>query len=185
MDDPAFSAFVTELMLKEIAPAIPYKLPLHEAREFGLRVLDRFRNPHIQHQWISITMQYSSKIRMRDIPVLLEHYKHQDEPPPHFVLGFAAYLLFMQAVKKEQDTWKGVFRGQFYPINDDKAGLFFELWQQHSPSEVVTMVLRDKSLWGADLTRLNGFEAAVRQQLDVLMNKGAATALAQTKKNIV
>jgi tagaturonate reductase len=185
MDDPAFSAFVTDLMLKEIAPAIPYKLPLHEAREFGLCVLDRFRNPHIQHQWISITMQYSSKIRMRDIPVLSEHYRHHDEPPQHYVLGFAAYLLFMRAVKKEQDVWKGMFRGQYYPINDDKAGLFFELWQQHSPSEVVTMVLQDKSLWGSDLTGLNGFEAAVRQQLDTLMNKGAAAALAKTKKNIV
>ncbi len=82
MDDAAFSAFVSDLMLQEITPAIPYELPLQEARDFGLSVLDRFRNPHIQHQWISITMQYSSKMKMRVIPVLLEHYRHQGEPPP-------------------------------------------------------------------------------------------------------
>ncbi len=74
MDDPAFSAFVTDLMLKEIAPSIPYDLPLRDAMDFGIQVLDRFRNPHIQHQWISITMQYSSKMKMRDLPVLLKHY---------------------------------------------------------------------------------------------------------------
>jgi tagaturonate reductase len=165
MDDPAFAAFVADLMLKEIAPSIPYKLPIQEAREFGLQVLDRFRNPQIQHQWVSITMQYSSKMKSRVIPVLLEHYKHHDDPPPHIVLGFAAYLLFMRAEKKE--GW------------DDRAGYYVELWGTSSPSEVVTRALGDQSLWGTDLTRLNGFEEAVRQQLDILMEKGAVTALAQ------
>ena len=42
---------------------------------------------------ISITMQYSSKMKMRDIPVLLEHYRHRDTVPERFSLGFAAYLL--------------------------------------------------------------------------------------------
>ena len=130
-----------------------------------MRVLDRFRNPNLQHQWISITMQYSSKMKSRVIPVLLEHYKHHDEAPPHIVLGFAAYLLFMRAEKKE--GW------------DDKAGYFAHLWTKHEPSEVAMVAMSDKSLWGADLTRLPGFADGVREQLDILMNKGAATALAK------
>ena len=167
MDDAAFSSFVADLMLKEIAPNIPYELPLSEARDFGLKVLDRFRNPHIQHQWISITMQYTSKIRMRVVPVLLKHY--QPTPPPHMVLGFAAYLLFM--------------RGQSGPVTDDRAGYFKDLWQKE-PSEVVKTALSDQGLWGADLTDVPGFEEGVREGLDMLMNKGAAAALAQlnTKK---
>jgi tagaturonate reductase len=164
MDDPGFAAFVTDLMLKEIAPAIPYRIPMEEAREFGLRVLDRFRNPHLQHQWMSITMQYSSKMKSRVIPVLLEHYKKHDQPPPHIALGFAGYLLFMRSEKKE--GW------------DDKAGYYFELWQGRSPAEVVKGALGNMSLWGADLTTLKGFEAAVFEQLGILMDKGAATALA-------
>jgi tagaturonate reductase len=177
MDDGAFAAFVTDLMLKEIAPAIPYRLPLQEAQDFGLRVLDRFRNPHIQHQWLSITMQYSSKIRMRDIPILLEHYRQRAKPPEHFALGFAAYLLFMRAVKEEAGVYKGEFRGQLYPINDDKAGYFYRLWQQEEPREIVNLVLKDSSLWGTDLTRLGGFASLVREELELLINKGAAAAL--------
>ena len=137
---------------------------MEEAREFGLRVLDRFRNPHLQHQWMSITMQYSSKMKSRVIPVLLEHYKKHDQPPPHIALGFAGYLLFMRSEKKE--GW------------DDKAGYYFELWQGRSPAEVVKGALGNMSLWGADLTTLKGFEAAVFEQLGILMDKGAATALA-------
>jgi len=166
MDDGAFSAFVCDLMLKEIAPNIPYEqLSLAEARDFGLKVLDRFRNPQIQHQWISITMQYSSKIKMRVVPVLLSHY--QTQPLPHIVLGFAAYLLFM--------------KGQSGPVTDDRAGYFSELWKQE-PDVVVTTALKDQGLWGADLTELPGFEVAVRESLKTLMNKGAVTALAELSK---
>lgn len=162
MDDASFSTFVADLMLKEIAPNIPYDLSLAEARDFGLKVLDRFRNPHIQHQWISITMQYSSKIKMRIVPVLLSHY--QENPLPHIVLGFAAYLLFM--------------KGQSGPVSDERAGYYSELWKQE-PDVVVTTALKDQGMWGADLTELPGFEEAVRESLHTLMDKGAVTALAQ------
>jgi tagaturonate reductase len=172
MDDPAFSAFVAELMMKEIAPAIPYRQAKEgggepfavQAREFGLKVLDRFRNPHLQHQWMSITMQYSSKMRSRVVPILLEHYKQHDKPPVHIALGFAAHLLFMRSVKRE--GW------------DDRAGYYAALWEGRTPDEVVKAALVDVSLWGADLTALPGFGAAVGEQLDILVNKGAATALA-------
>jgi tagaturonate reductase len=163
MDDSGFSTFVADLMLKEIAPSIPYPVPLAEARDFGLRVLDRFRNPQLQHQWLSITMQYSSKMRMRVIPVLLKHYQMHPEPPAHMALGFAAYLLFM--------------RGGTHPVNDDRAGYFAELWQKYPAPEVATLVLKDKSLWGADLSQLPGFEGAVRLNLDNLIHKGAAATL--------
>ncbi|HVW59329.1 MAG TPA: tagaturonate reductase [Puia sp.] len=168
MEDPAFAAFVSDLMLKEIAPAIPYTIPAEQSRNFGLQVLDRFRNPHLQHQWISITMQYTSKMKMRNVPVLLQHYKEQDSPPRLFALGFAAYLLFM--------------RGGDYPVNDDKAGLLAERWQQSTPAEVVNKVLSDVSLWDTDLTKLPGFAAAVDEDLNRLINKGAQATLAQSGK---
>lgn len=186
MDDAGFSAFVTDLMLKEIAPAIPYDVPLQEAKDFGLQVLDRFRNPHIQHQWISITMQYSSKMKMRDVPVLLRHYELHEggaTAPERFALGFAAYLLFMKAVKKEPDGYKGESRGQFYPIQDDKAGYYYELWQQHPADKVVELVLKDESMWGADLSRLKGFSEAVRQKLNALITRGAAAAIAELPRS--
>ena len=173
MDDAAFSAFVSDLMMKEIAPSIPYRPAVEQARDFGLKVLDRFRNPHLQHQWMSITMQYSSKMKSRVVPVLLEHYKHHSEAPAHIALGWAAFLLFMRAEKKE--GW------------DEKAGYFADLWARYPAEEVVMKALGDHSLWGVDLLLLKGFPEAVLEQLDVLMNKGAMTALAlmSMKKDIV
>jgi tagaturonate reductase len=169
MDDPGFAAFVSNLMLKEIAPAIPYAIPAEQSSDFGLQVLDRFRNPQLQHQWISITMQYTSKMKMRNVPVLLQHYKHHDSPPPLFALGFAAYLLFM--------------RGGNYPVNDDKAGYFGELWAKDAGTgQLVDRVLSDVSLWDTDLSKLPGFASAVRENLDTLINKGVQVTLAQLGK---
>ncbi|HEV2355616.1 MAG TPA: tagaturonate reductase [Puia sp.] len=178
MDDPAFAAFVAGLMLKEIAPSIPYRAAdsvafAAQAQEFGLKVLDRFRNPYLQHHWLSITMQYSSKMKSRVIPVLMEHYKRHREAPPHIALGFAAWLLFMRTQKK--DGW------------DDKSSQLAAIWADRGPEDVVMMALADKTLWGVDLLLLNGFAAAVLEQLDILLNKGALTALVMVtaKKDIV
>jgi tagaturonate reductase len=165
MDDKNFGTFVADLMFKEIAPSIPYEVPVQEARDFGLRVLDRFRNPHLQHQWLSITMQYSSKIKSRDIPVLLRHYQQQSSPPQLMSLGFAAYLLFM--------------RGGSHAVNDDKAGYYVKLWAESTPAEVVHKSLSDTTLWATDLTLLPGFEVAVQEYLEDLIIKGATATLAR------
>jgi tagaturonate reductase len=163
--------------MKEIAPSIPYRGAgsghpkeggagafAAQARDFGLKVLDRFRNPHIQHQWISITMQYTSKMKLRVIPVLVEHYKRHNEPPVHIALGFAAWLLFMRTEKME--GW------------DDRSAYVSAMWANRPPEEVVLKVLGDETLWGVDLLLLKGFPEVVAAQLDILMNKGAVTALA-------
>lgn len=71
MTHPHLSAFISTLMLQEIAPAIPCVLEVTEALNFGQQVLDRFRNPHLQHRWLAITLQYTSKLAMRVVPVLL------------------------------------------------------------------------------------------------------------------
>ncbi len=173
MDDPAFATFVSDLMMKEIAPSIPYAPARENAREFGLKVLDRFRNPHLQHQWMSITMQYTSKMKSRVVPVLVEHFKRHREPPVHIALGFAAWLLFMRTEKKE--GW------------DDRSAYVMAIWANGSPEEVVTKALSDETLWGVDLLLFNGFLEAVLEQLDILMNKGALTAVTMVamKKNII
>ena len=124
MEDELFESYVRNLMMDEISPAIPYAITENEKREFGLKVLDRFRNPCLQHQWLSITMQYSSKLAMRVLPVLNKYYELFKKPPELISMGFAAYLLFMRPVKKESDKYYGILDNQYYLINDDRAPIF-------------------------------------------------------------
>ena len=187
MDDEQFYSFISELMLQEIAPSIPYEIDAKVSSEFGTKVLDRFRNPFIKHHWLSITMQYSSKMKMRCIPVLMNHYVKYGSVPQLFSLGFAAYLYFMKAMNIKDGNYYGDFLGKPYLINDDQASIFYKRWAGLSVVTLVKEVLSDKAFWGEDLTLLDGFQKAVTDHLNLMMDIGMKEALetAIQKKAIV
>lgn len=153
------SKLVMNLMLSELALAIPYKMDFKVADRFGRSVLDRFRNPFINHKLIDITVQYTTKMRMRNVPLLVNYYKEFGKAPELFAMGFAAYLQFMHAVKEENGKYFGDSNGELYPINCDYAGYFYEAWKDFD----LKKILADTSLWGADLSALPGFEQAVQK----------------------
>jgi tagaturonate reductase len=155
-------------MLDELAPAIPYELDLERAREFGNQVLDRFRNPFIRHQLLDITVQYTAKMKMRNIPTLLNHYEKTDQVPLLIAKGFAAFLLFMKPVLHKDEQFYGDRNGLLYPIRCDSAAYFDDKWKNAaSPLDLAEQVLSDAGLWGADLTLLPGFADAVKENMPV------------------
>lgn len=177
MEDEALASFLEGYMMKEVAPAVSGQLiSPEEAKAYGKSVLDRFRNPFIRHQWLSITLQYTSKMGMRNVPLLLKYYESKGTPPPYYALGFAAYLLFMKSEKKA-DGFYGSAGGVGYRIQDDKAGHLHELWNLHSVEGLVGTVLKDEKLWGKDLSLLRGFEALVTENVYLISAKGMKAAL--------
>jgi tagaturonate reductase len=177
MDHADFQAFITALMRDEIAPAIPYPVPPEAAAQFARQVLDRFRNPHIKHQWISISLSYTAKLKLRIIPVLSRYYEVFGQAPELMALGFAAYLQFMHAEETEAGKYYGRLQGEKYPINDDQAAYFYGLWQQLSPEHLVDTVLANQELWGQDLGALPGFAGAVKMKLAALQQQGVVKAI--------
>lgn len=177
MRAPGFSVFISQLMQQEIGCAIPYPVEYAEVLHFSSQVLDRFRNPHIRHLWINITLQYTSKMKMRCVPLLLEHYRKFGEVPNGMALGFAAYLAFTRPVREIGGKYFGRFNEEEYPIQDDQAPVFLNHWQHLTPDRLVHKVLADTTLWGCDLTVLPGFATAVTDQLQRLLEQGAAATL--------
>ena len=155
------SRIVTNLMLGEMSLAIPYKIDAKTRDRFGRMVLDRFRNPFLNHKLLDITVQYTTKMKMRNIPVLLQYYREFGKPPELFAMGFAAYLQFMKSEKEVNGTYYGESNGSYYPINCNFAPFFYEAWQDFD----LEKVLANRSLWGEDLTQLEGFADAVRKYL--------------------
>ena len=184
MEDESISSFIADVMQNEIAHSIPFPVDARLAHDFCVKVLDRFRNPQIQHQWLTITTQYSSKMKMRIIPVLLRHYEQYEHAPELMVLGFAAYLYFMKVVKRVDGKFFGEMNGKNYIINDDQAELFMKRWNKNNPAALVKEVMRDDSFWGADLSVLPGFSNAVLEKLNMIIEKGIKESIefVQSKK---
>jgi tagaturonate reductase len=174
MADTYMGKFVHNLMMYELAPGIVNtSITESESTEFARAVIDRFRNPHIEHKWISITLNYTDKMKMRNVPLLLKYYEQHQTVPTLMALGFAAYILFMKAVKEEGGKYYGEYKGQLYLIQDVAAAKYYQWWQEDNHAKVVHQSLRNKDFWGTDLTHYNEFEITVLEYVDQLI-KGEA-----------
>ncbi|MDR6785309.1 tagaturonate reductase [Pedobacter africanus] len=183
MNNEATRNYVNELMMHEIAGAIPYKVAEVEAMAFANTVIDRFANPSIQHLWINITFQYTMKMKIRILPVLLNYYKLFQKVPSHIAFGFAAFLLFMKSDKKEGNQYFGNYNGHTYAITDDEAEYFYSAAQQKE-SDYVNLMLIDRKLWGEDLSALAGFNEAVKDNYNNILKYGMAGALARLDQTL-
>jgi tagaturonate reductase len=178
--DPVFSAFARQLMHVEIAKAIPYTIDTKIKEDFANRVFERFCNPFINHQWLSITVQFTSKMSMRNIPLLLQYYKLYETVPVHIATGFAGFLLFMKATRTANGKYYGTRNGMEYEIKDDSASYFYTQWSNHNSDKLAEEVLQNEELWKTDLTWLPGFLQAVQEQLRDMMTNGVLHTIAQT-----
>jgi tagaturonate reductase len=177
MDDSHMASFIYNLSMNEVAVAMSNgKISYREACDFATKVIDRFRNPFIDHQWLSIAVQYSSKMKMRNIPLLAKHYQRHTHTPAHMALGFAAYLLFMKCIN-HNGGFAGFSNGSSYPIQDDQAEYFAAEWRTKSVNDLVDTVLGDTRFWELDLTSFNGLAETVKADLHSLLQNGVMETL--------
>ncbi|RYD82416.1 MAG: tagaturonate reductase [Sphingobacteriales bacterium] len=177
MADDAFNLFITRLMQDEIADAIVSEsISKEEAIAFSGKVLDRYRNPFIEHQWSSICMNYSSKMFMRNLPLFYQYAEKKSAAPALISLGMAAHILFMRSQKKNDASFYGD-NGEPYLISDPNIAWYAQAWQQNGKETIVASVLANKELWQSDLNEIAGFTNEVNYWLQQLLENGAKKTL--------
>lgn len=97
MQDKEFNLFVKSLIgeIKSVLltnPSISSQL----ADDFADSVIDRFSNPYIDHQWKSISLHYSTKIKVRCLPLFKKAIEIGDKGYKHMLTGLEAYNVFSQ-----------------------------------------------------------------------------------------
>ena len=175
MNDAGFAAFIKKLMMEEIAPAITSDaITINDATSFAAKVLDRFRNPHIEHQWLSITMQYSSKMKTRNLPIIQNFLQTNHSVPECISLGLAAHLFFMKCEQAVDGKFYGEVSGKKYLVNDDNAGVFAEKWKIADTIDgLVRSVFSDLAIWGMDLSQHRELINTITSKLQELSDNGA------------
>ena len=187
MNDAVYGKFTKELMHNEIAPAIPFDINKKAKEDFANKVFERFCNPFIDHQWQSITVQYTSKMKMRNIPLLERHYELYNTVPLRMATGFAGFLLYMKVTGLQNGQYFGERNGVPYEIRDDSAGYFHQVWENNDQEKVAGIVMQNRELWGTDLTKLPGLLQAVQEQLNEFRTEGVLKTISsiETKKVVV
>jgi tagaturonate reductase len=149
VEDHLMGNFIEKLVFEEILPTLD--LPSDSLRSYASDVLNRFRNPFIRHQLISIALHATAKFTTRILPSLLEYHQRMGKLPERIVLAFAAQLVFYRGV---------TLSGETIALNDDPAVLNFfqQVWEAHGEDipTLVQVILAEKSCWGMDLLEVPG-----------------------------
>lgn len=180
MQDDVILGFMNRMLHEEVIPTLP--LDRQDLEAFAAAVQDRFNNPFINHELMSITLNSTSKWRARNMPSLLEYAQTAGKLPSCLAMSFAAYIAFyssdIQALTEQGLVCRRP-KGNEYTVSDDRWVLeFYYSRRGVSDETLVHDVMTNEKMWGQDLTLVPGFEQAAAENLRRIRTEGARAAFA-------
>ncbi len=180
MEDDTVRGYMNKMLHEEIIPTLP--LDKKDLEDFASAVQDRFNNPFVNHELMSISLNSTSKWRARNMPSFLEYVEKTGKLPTCLTMSFAAYIAFFSSDIQERNE-KGLVckrpKGDTYTCSDDGWALdFYFAHKDDSVEDLVHAVMTNEQMWGQDLTKVPGFEAATVANLKLIREKGAKAAYA-------
>lgn len=180
VEDPVFGGLLRRAVFDEILPTVA--LPDAEKRAYAESVLERFRNPFVRHELLSIALNSVSKWKVRVLPSLLDYQAARGAVPPTLAFSLAGLMAFYRGEALTANELRGRREKGSYSIRDDAAVLayFAEAWRKANRTgdlpSFVCQTLRRPELWGQDLTLVPGLAAAVTHGLQAIVSRGARAA---------
>ena len=173
--DDLLGRYLRRVLFDEIVPSLA--VPGGDA--FAQEVLTRFANPFLRHALTDITLQHTSKIRVRVVPSVVHFAERRGVAPSSIAFGFAAYLLLLRDTRTESsatcpelapDNERERVRDHWRHVASDSAeGL--RAFAAH--------VSADEALWQTDLSGVAGFVEQVSSALILMSRVGVRAALAE------
>ncbi len=149
IEHPIVGLYIKRIIYDDIMPQIPGDLP--ELEHFAEEVINRFRNPAIDHQLIAISLNSFSKFNARVLPSLLTQLDKSSLLSPRFAFAFASLIFF----------YRGLRGGEEIPLKDSEEIISFmhKLWEEGGYSKsgmesICRKVLAQQQWWGRDLTSI-------------------------------
>lgn len=176
MQDPLVGRFIEHVMRQEIVPSLD--VDSASAERFAEAVLERFRNPYLEHRLLDITLHQTTKLHARVVPSILRYYEKSGRLPASVAFGFACFLVLVRgssAATGDEDR---------YTLRDEHASFFARLWDELEDESAPALrhlaetACQQEQFWGVRLDdAVPGFAGAVAGHLENLLHEGARPAL--------
>ncbi|MFT4203906.1 MAG: tagaturonate reductase [Chitinophagaceae bacterium] len=161
MNNKCFFNFIKSLLLEEIGNAILSEtVTQKDIQDFTYKVLDRFSNPFLEHQWSSIAVNYTEKLKLRCIPILDKYYKKYGKIPQGLTSGFAAYILLLATNNNISDKWQPTIQ---------------KIW--NSEPDPVIALLSNTEIWGTDLSQYKNLTGTIKDSIEQLSKINATDVI--------
>ena len=180
MHDETIKGFMNKMLYDEVIPTLP--LDKDDLKKFAAAVEDRFNNPFVNHELMSISLNSTSKWKARNMPSFLGYIEEKGQLPECLTMSLAAYIAFysndIQALTDAGLVCKRP-AGNEYTVSDDRWALeFYYAHKDDSAEELVHAVLTNEQMWDQDLTKIAGLEEKVVADLKMIRTEGAKAAYA-------
>lgn len=176
VEEPLIRSFMDSAVSSEIIPTLT--LPQEELIAFAVSVFDRFKNPFIDHQLLSIMLNAVSKWRARVLPTVKDYLALNGKLPVCLCFGFAALLKFYRIIEADGSHMLGMRGDMHYTLLDDSAVLdrFYQL-RMYDNKAYAAAICADRTLWGVSLDEIQGFTEIITHMLKDIEEQGIKTAL--------
>ena len=177
IEDKQLNKFVLDFIFNEVVPTI--NIPRDQMDSYANSVLERYGNPFVRHELMSIALNSVTKYKTRILPTVLQNLEDLKHFPDHALFSLAALMVFYRGKRGAEDI----------KLADDAWALdmFKELWSGFDGSKdachkIAKHVLSLESHWEADLTKYDGVLDFVTDSLYEITSSSMREALAKMVK---
>ena len=165
--DPDVGKFVQGLVNDEIKPTID--LPKDQMDAFTNSVIERFMNPFIRHELMSIALNSTTKFKTRLLPTYNDYRAKFGKSPKHILFSFASLCVFYKGKRGDEDI----------KLADDQKYLDFwkELWTKSDFTDIAKTALCQKDIWDQDLSADDDNVEVVAGYIKNIVENGERAAL--------
>jgi len=141
VEDEDVGEFVKNFVNHYVKPTID--LPKDQMDAFADSVIERFENPYIRHELMSIALNSTTKFKTRLLPTYNDYLARLGKVPTPILFSFASLVTFYRGKRGNDDI----------ALNDAPEYLKFwaDLWQKKDYLEIARGALSATDLWEQDL----------------------------------
>lgn len=172
VEDPQLGAFVRKFIFDEVIPTID--IPQDQMVAFSNSVLERYENPFVRHELMSIALNSVTKYKTRILPTVLQSLEANNFPKCA-LFSLASLIAFYRGKRGNEDI----------ALKDDEWALEFfkNEWNsfdgtKEACKKIVTNFLGLEKHWELNLNELKGVTDFVTDCLYEIMTKPMREALA-------
>jgi len=164
MQEPGIARLIEEMMRLEVTPTLP-ALQGFDVAAYCKSLLDRFRNPALQHRTWQIAMDGSQKLPQRLLETIRDRMA-KGQPIDRLALGVAAWMRYVTGIDE---------KGRPIDVRDPLAIRLKALADEAGPvaARLAPKLFSVRDVFGTDLPVRPRFTLEVEAALDQLFTIGA------------
>jgi tagaturonate reductase len=159
MVNEKLSAFVENTLKEEIILFV--SSDIKATTVFANSVKDRFMNPFLNHQLVSIALNSISKWRARVLPSFKDYYTKYGKIAPNLTIGFSYLMALYSSIQKQGDKYIVKVKNREIEIKDDLSYLEYFIG-----GGSIVAFMSDISVWGEELTSYKDFAKVVEENVE-------------------